>query len=207
MTGQRGKRAVSEPVMPPSAVRRITSLPTYGGGKELQRSGSRAMGTGRRETPNACSTSQHEIKNSRRGVSSEAHSSTRLDAKDVSSGPSSNVVSTGNFPASSPKHKSVTSSHPSSQLVPKREVHTHHCIRDGHRFELLTLNKPSTSEGRGGVKTENRIAARKYKCGKCQGRIDETRILMCKVPVCRVMICGECKKEWEVLNKGWLRRD
>ncbi|MCJ1245691.1 hypothetical protein MMC30_002895 [Trapelia coarctata] len=197
MTKERAKRAGSEPPTPPSAVRRITSLPTYGAGKEVQHaSGSRTMSASKGESSSGRSISQRDVKNSKRGASSKVHSSPRLDVKDVIVGSSPRVSS------SSRNHKpAVTSANSHSQPIVKRQIH--HCIRDGHLFDLLPLNKPGTEGGR--VRTENKIASRKFKCGKCESRIDETRIRMCKVPVCGVMVCGDCEREWEATNKGWLR--
>jgi len=207
MTGQRAKRAESEPPTLPSAVKRITSLPVYGAGKEVQqRSGSGALVAGRVEALNAHSTIQRDIKNAKRS-SARARASSRLNGKDANSNPSSKVASSSRALSPSHSHKPVTASESSyshSQLVSKRQTPTHYCIRDGHHFELLTLNKPGSEGGRG--RTENKIASRKFKCGKCGSKIDETKILMCKIPVCGVMVCGDCKREWEVINRGWLRR-
>lgn len=209
MARQKLKRAGSEPPTPPSAIKRITGLPSYGAGKELASGSDRA----RVSSSNAGSSSLLDNKEVEKIPSSvRAASSSQVKIKIENTGSPFTLPPYPNAPAysqldikvppSSYDHEPTNASPSPFKPTPKKQ--SHHCIRDGHRFDLLPVNKPRKKEGK--LRTENKIGSRKYKCGKCETRIDETRILMCKVPICGMMVCGECKKEWDVINKGKPRK-
>jgi len=224
------KRAVSEPATLPSAIKRITRLPTYA--RKETSSGENAVG----EKAGEASSVEASLKGDRGSTTiAKARSSlggrtviqeggrknkrakrlsARLAGKGASGddslrGISSSCLNTKNVdtasslnipPSSHTLKTSSTIASFSSQPAVKRQ---HYCIRDGHQFKLLPLKKAGVAGG--GGRTENKIGARKYKCGKCEGRIDETRILMCGVEVCGVMVCRECKRDWEILGDRRLR--
>jgi hypothetical protein len=228
------KRGVSEPATLPSAIRRITSLPTYG--RKEASSGENAVGEkaeealsagpilkgSGKEGPSGSGAVAVKAGGSRAGRSTVQQGgrknkrakrlSARLAGKDAGGGDSirepspsffdskdADTASSLKVPPSSQTQKTVsTLASSTSQPAMKRQ---HHCIRDGHRFKLLPLKKAGGKRGM----TDNKIGARKYKCGKCEGRIDETRILMCGVELCGLMVCGGCKRDWEILGEMRLK--
>lgn len=228
------KRGVSEPATLPSAIRRITSLPTYGrkeassGENAVGEKAEKALSAGPilkgngKEGPSGSGAVAVKAGGSRGGRSTVQQGgkknkrakrlSARLAGKDASGGDLLREPSTSFFdtkdadtasslkvpPASQTQKTVSTLASSTSQPAMKRQ---HHCIRDGHRFKLLPLKKAGGKRGM----TENKIGARKYKCGKCEGRIDETSVLMCGVELCGLMICGGCKRDWEILGEMRLK--